>query len=116
MPLILSSSKFTVAEKSFLRFAVLRTGDKSLPEKVAVVTFPRSARGGVDYEHLQKEIEFQAGERQIDLDIKIHGDGQPEFTENFEIRLFECLQAYPRPAGALGHPNVAIVEILDMDT
>lgn len=116
MPLILSSSKFTVAEKSSLRFAVLRRGDSSLLEKVVVVTFPKTARSGVDYEHLQREIEFLPGERQVDLEIKIHGDGQPEFTEEFEIRLFECAQLYPRPAGGLGSPNMAIVEILDMDT
>jgi Calx-beta domain len=114
--IVLSSSRFTAAEGSFLRFAVLRKGDKHLLEKVVVATFPGQARPGIDYEHLQKEIQFEPGQRQIDMEIKILNDGQPEFTETFEIRLFQCPQVYPFPAGELGEPNFATVEILDMDT
>jgi hypothetical protein len=114
--LILSSSRFTVVEGHSLRFSIIREGDESLLEKVAVATFPRCARPGIDYEHLEKIIEFPPGIRQVNLDIKIYRDNQPEFDEFFEIRLFQCEQDYPPPAGKLGKPSLAIVKIVDGDT
>jgi Calx-beta domain len=114
--LVLSSPKFTVVEGHFLRFSIIREGDDSLLEKVAVCTLPRCARPGTDYEHLEKIIEFPPGTRQVDLSIKIYQDNRPEFDEFFEIRLFQCTQNSPLPCGELGEPNMAIAKIIDADT
>lgn len=116
MSLLISSPSFTVSEGSTLFFSVIREGCNLLLEKVAVVTLPRCARPGVDYEHLAKVIDFPPGVRQVDLSIKIHLDCQPEFDEFFEIRLFQCEQNYPPPCGDLGQPSMASVKIIDVDT
>lgn len=116
MAFLLSSKEFRAAEGSMVRGAVLRTGDTSLKEKVMISTSARSAKPGVDYEHLEKEIEFLPGQRQIDFDIQIYRDNQPEFQEEFAIQLLKIPQTHFGYAGQLEEPNIAIVKILDMDT
>ncbi|MCC3409386.1 MAG: hypothetical protein JGK17_28290 [Microcoleus sp. PH2017_10_PVI_O_A] len=116
MAFILSSKEFWVAEGGKVRGAVLRKGDTSLREVVMLSTSARSAKPGVDYQHIEKEIEFLPGERQLDFDIQIYRDNQPEFQEEFAIQLLRVPQTHFGYAGQLEEPNIAIVKILDMDT
>jgi hypothetical protein len=116
MAFVLSSKEFLVAEGSTVRGAVLRKGDASLTESVMLSTSNKSAKAGVDYDHLEKEIKFLPGKRQVDFDIQTHRNNQPDFQKEFTIQLLRIPQTHFGYAGQLEEPNVAIVKILDIDT
>lgn len=109
MSFILSSKEFWVAEGSKVRGAVLRKGDTSLREVVMLSTSGGTAKPGVDYEHLEKEIEFLPGKRQVDFDIQVYQDNQPEFQEKFAIQLLKIPQTHFGYAGQLEEPNIAFL-------
>lgn len=113
MAFVLSSSNFLVAEGHKLRFSVIRLGDRTLLEEVVVSTSCGTAKCDLDYERLNKKLIFKPDVMQVDVDLDIYADRQPEFTEDFRIQL---LQISSIGAGQLGEPSVALVEILDRDT
>jgi Calx-beta domain len=115
MAFILSSALVKVAEGNLLRFAVLREGDASLEERVIVTSSSGTAKEGIDFDRIHKELVFHPRTRQIDIDVKIHKDGILEFTENFRIQLLESL-SISGVRGHLGEPNIMTVKILDIDT
>lgn len=116
MAFVINSDRFLAAEGHFLRFAVIRTGDRSLEESVIVATSSGAAKCDYDYQRLYEELTFQPDEMQKDLEIFIIADGEPEFTEDFRIQLLQTTNQTNKFAGELGQPNVALVEILDRDT
>lgn len=113
MTFILNSSNFLVVEGHKLRFSVIRIDDRTLEERVIVATSCGTAKCDLDYERLQKEVIFPPGVMQVDLDLDIYADGEPEFTEDFRIQLLQCASL---SSGKLGQPNVALIEIIDSDT
>lgn len=113
---MLSSKEFLVAEGSKVRGAVLRKGDASLAETVMISTSNKTAKAGVDYDRLEKEIKFLPGERQVNFDIQTHRNNQPDFQKEFTIQLVRIPQTHYGYAGQLEYPNVAVVKIFDMDT
>ncbi|MCC3508302.1 MAG: hypothetical protein JGK30_07860 [Microcoleus sp. PH2017_40_RAT_O_B] len=116
MAFIISSKEFLVAEGSKVRGAVLRKGDTSLAEVVLISTSNKTAKAGVDYDRLEKEIKFLPGERQVDFDIQTHRNNQPDFQKEFTVQLIRIPQTHFGYAGQLENPSLAVVKILDMDT
>jgi hypothetical protein len=53
--------------------------------KVRVRTIDAEALAGEDYEAVDKELVFKAGEAQLSIDVKIHDDDSWEPDEDFHI-------------------------------
>jgi len=125
MSFCLSAEKYLVAEGSMLKFAVLRRGDIILPEMVNISTTAGSARSGIDFEPLDKDLIFLKGERQKDLEITVYADSELEFDEVFYVKLLQLPVSYAKiinpevdfwGLSELGEPNISQVTILDVES